>query len=72
MLEISFPVSGKTPELIVFLPGQTKPNHMQKSFSGLMLGATNGDPIDMKETLKAFPVKLTSVRDFARSMEPIA
>ena len=45
---------------------------MQKSFSGLMLGAANGDPIDMKEALKAFPVKLTSVRDFARSMEPIA
>ena len=38
----------------------------QKTFAGLMLGVCAGDPIDMRETLKRFPVKLTSVRDFAR------
>jgi hypothetical protein len=27
-----------------------------------------GDPIDMQETLKAFPVQLTSVRDHAQSV----
>jgi uncharacterized protein YbjT (DUF2867 family) len=38
----------------------------QKTFAGLMLGVCGGDRIDMRETLKKFPVKLTSVRDFAR------
>lgn len=41
---------------------------MQKSFSGLMLCVANGDYIDMKEVLGKFPVKLTSVRDFANSV----
>lgn len=41
----------------------------QKAFAGLMLGACEGDPIDMTDVLKKFPVKLTSVRDFARKMK---
>jgi NADH dehydrogenase len=41
---------------------------MQKSFSGLMLCLANGDPINMKEILHAFPLKLTSVREYARSV----
>jgi uncharacterized protein YbjT (DUF2867 family) len=39
---------------------------MQKSFAGLMCCIANGDPIDMHEILAAFPVKLTSVREFAQ------
>jgi hypothetical protein len=39
---------------------------MQKSFSGLMRCCAAGDPIDMREMLEAFPVKLTSVKEFAR------
>lgn len=38
----------------------------QKSFAALMLGVSGGDAIEMRDTLKRFPVKLTSVRDFAR------
>ncbi|MCB9289776.1 MAG: SDR family oxidoreductase [Lewinellaceae bacterium] len=45
---------------------------MQKSFSGLMLSVAKGDPIDMKEVLRDFPVRLASVRDFARSTAAIA
>ena len=41
---------------------------MQKSFSGLMLCLSNGDRIEMKEILDKFPVKLTSVKDFANSV----
>lgn len=41
---------------------------MQKSFAGLMMCVANGDPIDMKDVLKAFPIKLTSVKDYARSV----
>lgn len=38
---------------------------MQQSFNGLMRCYAAGDPIDMRETLKAFPVALTSVQDYA-------
>ncbi len=41
---------------------------MQKSFAGLMLCVANGDPIDMKEMLKKFPIKLKTVREYARSV----
>jgi uncharacterized protein YbjT (DUF2867 family) len=46
--------------------GATDP--MQQSFLGLMRCYAAGDPIDMRETLKAFPVQLTSVRDYANSV----
>jgi uncharacterized protein YbjT (DUF2867 family) len=39
---------------------------MQQSFAGLMRCYAQGAPIDMQETLKAFPVQLTSVRDYAQ------
>jgi hypothetical protein len=41
---------------------------MQQSFSGLMQCVAQGDPIDMKKTLQAFPIKLTSVREYAGSL----
>jgi uncharacterized protein YbjT (DUF2867 family) len=45
-------------------------DEMQKSFSGLMLCVAKGDPIEMKDLLKTFPVKLTSVEEFAKSVIP--
>jgi uncharacterized protein YbjT (DUF2867 family) len=41
---------------------------MQRSFAGLTRCYAQGDPIDMRDTLKAFPVRLTSVRDYAQSV----
>jgi uncharacterized protein YbjT (DUF2867 family) len=41
---------------------------MQKSFSGLMLCVANGDPINMEAVLQDFPIKLTSVEEYAQSM----
>ncbi len=38
----------------------------QRAFAALVLDYCAGDSIEMKDTLKRFPVKLTSVRDFAR------
>jgi NADH dehydrogenase len=38
---------------------------MQKSFAAIMRCMADGDAIDMRETLKAFPIKLTSVKEFA-------
>lgn len=37
---------------------------LQKSFAALKLGCIHGDAIDMAEMLKAFPLKLLSVREF--------
>jgi len=39
---------------------------LQQSFAGLMLCYAAGDPIDMRATLQAVPLQLTSVRDYAR------
>lgn len=41
---------------------------MAQSFSGLMLGYANGSPIDMGETLRAFPFRLATVEEYARSV----
>jgi uncharacterized protein YbjT (DUF2867 family) len=46
----------------------TATDPMQKSFAGLMLCVANGDPIDMKEMEKKFPIKLKTVREYARSV----
>ncbi len=39
---------------------------MQQSFTGLMRCYAQGDPIDMQETLRSFPIKLSSVEDYAQ------
>lgn len=41
---------------------------LQQSFAGLMISYTNGDLIDMEETLRQFPVSTTTVRDFAKAV----
>ena len=41
------------------------PDAVQESFAGLMLQYAAGDAIDMEATLKAFPLQLASVRDYA-------
>jgi len=44
---------------------QAATDPMQQSFSGLMRCYAQGDAIDMQETLKTFPVELTSVKVYA-------
>ena len=39
-----------------------------KTFSGLMIGLNDAGTIDMKETLRNFPIQRMSVRDYARQM----
>lgn len=43
----------------------TAQDSLQKTFSALMLSIARGDAINMEKTLKLFPLKLTSVRDYA-------
>ena len=38
---------------------------VEETFAALMLSCTNGDEIDMHPTLSRFPVRLTSVREYA-------
>ena len=48
------------------MEGASEP--MQKSFVGLMYSYALGDPIDMKGTLKSFPLKLASVKEYAKKV----
>jgi NADH dehydrogenase len=40
----------------------------EASFAGAMLGTARGQPVDMTETLRAFPLELRSVRDYAHEL----
>src|SRR6516162_493154 len=44
------------------------PDSLNRTFSGLMIGLNAVGTIDMKETLRNFPIQLTSVREYARQM----
>jgi hypothetical protein len=44
------------------------PGSLGKTFSGLMIGLNEVGTIDMEETLRNFPIQLTSVREYARQM----
>ena len=41
---------------------------MAQSFPGLMRCYAQGDPIDMAAVLAAFPIELTAVKDYAKSV----
>jgi uncharacterized protein YbjT (DUF2867 family) len=41
---------------------------MEQSFAGLMQWYARGDAVDMEDTLKVFPIQLTSVRDYAQNL----
>src|SRR5207253_5148006 len=46
----------------------TASDEYQKAMAALGLGACAGDEVEMQNTLKRIPVKLTSMRDFARKV----
>jgi NADH dehydrogenase len=58
----------KVPENALEEQQKSASDPMQQSFSGLMRWYAQGDPIEMQDTLKAFPVELTSVRDYAENV----
>jgi uncharacterized protein YbjT (DUF2867 family) len=41
---------------------------LEKSFAGLLLQYTHGDAIDMSRLLESIPIRLTSVREYARTV----
>jgi len=46
---------------------ETASDPLQQSFAGLMLYYSRGNVIDMQETLRKFPVQLTSVREYVQA-----
>src|SRR5215813_10506162 len=44
------------------------PDSLSKTFCGLMIRLNEVGTIDMKETLRNFPIQLTSVREYAKQM----
>jgi uncharacterized protein YbjT (DUF2867 family) len=40
-------------------------NPVEETFAGLMLFCAGGDEIDMRETLRLYPVRMTTVREYA-------
>jgi uncharacterized protein YbjT (DUF2867 family) len=55
------------PEEALMRQKETASDPLQQSFAGLMLYYSHGNVIDMHETLRKFPLKLTSVRDYVAS-----
>ena len=57
----------RVPEEALVQQKETATDPLQQSFAGLMLYYSEGNVIDMRETLQKFPLQLTSVRDYAAS-----
>ena len=55
------------PKGVLELQHRSARDPLEQSFAALMLGYANGDVVDMRQTLDAFPVQLTSVREFANA-----
>lgn len=53
------------PETTLQQQWQTAADPLQKSFAALMLGCAQGDSIDMRQTLQAFPLREQTVREYA-------
>lgn len=56
------------PEETLRLQRASATDSLQQAFAALMLNYARGDEIPMEETLRRYPVHLTSVRDYARSV----
>jgi uncharacterized protein YbjT (DUF2867 family) len=55
------------PEEALLEQKETAADPLAQSFAGLMLYYAAGSVIDMRQTLKQFPVQLTSVKDYAQA-----
>lgn len=47
---------------------RTLTDPVERSFAGLMLDLTRGDPIPMDDLLERFPMSMTTVRDYAEEV----
>jgi NADH dehydrogenase len=56
------------PEEALTAQRESATDPLQHSFASLMLYYAKGDPIDMSRTVSQFPIRLKSVRDYARQV----
>jgi uncharacterized protein YbjT (DUF2867 family) len=56
------------PESALLTQFQEATDSMQKSFAALMLGYIHGDSINVAPVVDKFPIRLSSVDDYARSV----
>ena len=56
------------PDGVLELQHRSAQDPLEQSFSALMLAYARGDVVDMSQTLNAFPLQLTSIREFADAM----
>jgi uncharacterized protein YbjT (DUF2867 family) len=55
----------RVPETVLEAQWRDAADPLQKSFAALMLGFAHGDSIDMRQTLKTFPLREITVREYA-------
>jgi uncharacterized protein YbjT (DUF2867 family) len=58
------------PEEALHMQKDNSTDALQQSFAALMLMYAEGSEIDMKDTIRKFPVQLTSVREYSRQVVP--
>jgi uncharacterized protein YbjT (DUF2867 family) len=58
----------KVPEEALRQQRASASNPLDEAFANLMLMNAGGWAVDMSESLKSFPIELTSIRDYARSV----
>ena len=56
------------PALRAMKAGATNP--VEETFAGLMLLVAGGDEIDMRDTLRRYPIRMTTVREYAEGVLP--
>jgi uncharacterized protein YbjT (DUF2867 family) len=55
----------RVPETAINQMRATAKNPVEETFAGLMLFCARGDEIDMRQTLSRYPVRMTTVREYA-------
>jgi NADH dehydrogenase len=56
------------PEAALEAQRRAATNSREASFAGVMLGTARAEPVDITEQLRAFPLELTSVREYASAV----
>jgi len=64
-----FELEHVSPEALLAMKANAR-TPVEETFAGLMLSFASGDEIDMRETLRRYPVRMTTVREYAESVLP--
>lgn len=64
-----FELEHVSPEALLAMKANAR-TPAEETFAGLMLSLASGDEIDMRETLRRYPVRMTTVREYAESVLP--